>query len=394
LPRFEPFRAVRYNLDRVEMGQVTAPPYDVISPTQRKVWADRSPYNAVHIDLVESIPDGYEQAHCLLSQWIAGGVLSVDPQPAFYAYGMGFTDSSGTPRQTLGVVGALALSGAGDGQILPHERTLPKAKDDRLRLMRACRANLSPVWCLSLARGLTDLLTDLGPPLARCTDDEGTHHRLWAISRPALVEAISAVVGSAPVVIADGHHRYETAVTYRDEVAGDGLVSHSGPLGADLLMTLVVELADAQVGVAPIHRLVSDFDSDIDLLHSFGGNPVAVDPSIHLDDRYMAGVSEGPILITSTGRWILDPGPEVDEPDAVVIERRLPALGPHVIGFEHQVSTCLDAVADGTVGAALLLRPLTVGQIAAAASAGVRLPQKTTFFTPKPRTGMLFRQLE
>src|SRR4029077_1915435 len=130
---------------------------------------------------------------------------------------MGFHDESGRPHQTSGVIGALELAVPGEGDVLPHERTMPKPKGDRLDLMRSCRANISPVWGLSLAEGLSALCEPSGPPTARCTDDDGVHHRIWRLEQPAVLEAISAAVGGAPVVIADGHHRYETALHYRDE---------------------------------------------------------------------------------------------------------------------------------------------------------------------------------
>ena len=159
-----------------------------------------------------------------LGEWRDEGVLVQDEDPSFYVYRMGYKDDTGRLRQTTGVIGALELAQPGTGGVLPHEQTTPKAKSDRLDLLRACRANLSAVWGLSTAEGLTSLCELPGPPVAAWTDDEGVHHRLWPISQPGIVEAMAGAVASEPVVIADGHHRYVTSLQYRDErhEAGDG----------------------------------------------------------------------------------------------------------------------------------------------------------------------------
>src|SRR3954468_10921734 len=148
-------------------------------------------------------------------------------------------DESGTTHHTLGVIGALGLEPPGEGDVLPHEQTTPKAKSDRLNLLRSTHANLSAVWGLSPATGLSALVDTGEPPAASWTDDDGVTHSLWIVQDPALIEKISATVASAPVVIADGHHRFETSLAYRDERrATDG---EGG--GYDSVMTYVVEPA-------------------------------------------------------------------------------------------------------------------------------------------------------
>ena len=223
---FQPISGIRYDPDRVDLADVLAPPYDVIDDDGRARLEARSPYNAVFVELGRDGADGpdrYEQASCHFDDWLAEGILRVDEEPSFYVYRMGWHDEAGQAHQTTGILGALELSTPDEGRVLPHERTMGKPKGDRLRLLRACRANLSPVWGLSLAEGLSELCQVTGPPVARATDEDGVHHRLWRVTQPGVVAAITDAVASAPVVIADGHHRYETALAYRDERrAADG----------------------------------------------------------------------------------------------------------------------------------------------------------------------------
>ena len=382
-----------------------APPYDVVGPADRARLAARSPYNAVHVDLTAPDGDGdpYEEAAARLREWLSSGVLRVDDEPAFYLYRMGYRDAAGRARQTSGVIGALELPDREQEQsppVLPHERTLAKARDDRLRLLRASRANLSPVWCLSLATGLSELCEPSGPPLARCTDDEGVHHRLWSLTRPAMVEAAAATVASAPLVIADGHHRFETATAYRDERRREG--AGAGP--HDLVMALVVELAPEQLAVQPIHRLLRGLPEGYDLVEAlsplFELSPVPLDDALDPDD--LAGLAEeagGPVLLTSRGSWSLrwrNDGAVSNgapEPDSAAVGEALTRLPGAELAYEHRAAVAADAVAAGSAQAALLLRPASVDQIAAAARAARPMPEKTTFFSPKPRTGMVFRLL-
>ena len=177
MARLEPFAGIRYDLEPRDLGRVIAPPYDVIDAAQRADLAGRDPHNAVRIDLPAEA-DGdrrYEIANDLLTQWQRDGILVTDEQPSFTIYRMTATDDTGVERRTTGVIGALELRPPGT-DILPHEHTTPKAKSDRLDLLRSCRANLSAIWGLSLAKGLTDLLPVEAPPLADLVDEDGVRH--------------------------------------------------------------------------------------------------------------------------------------------------------------------------------------------------------------------------
>ena len=404
MPRFEPFTAVRYDTGRVAVDDVVAPPYDVIGPDERERLAARSPHNVVHVDLprAEAGGDPYAAAGARFREWLADGVLTVDERPGFYVYRMGWHDESGRAGQTTGVIGALELAPSGENGVLPHERTMSKPKDDRLNLMRATQANLSPIWGLSLASGLSALCEVSGPPVARHTDEEGVHHRLWPLDQPAVMTAVSETVASAPVVIADGHHRYETALAYREEHA-----AHTGDY--DLVLAYLVELTGDQLSIGPIHRLVVGLPPDFDPLASLaedfevvaGGDGPGGPPEPGGGPELLGRMSaEGALaLVTPGGAWLLRPRPDRagrrngSEPDADLLERALVAWPPHETTYPHRAGDVVAAVAAGSASAGLLLRPATVEQIAEAARAGRRMPEKTTFFRPKPRTGLVFRRL-
>jgi uncharacterized protein (DUF1015 family) len=398
VPRFEPFPGVRYDPARVALDDVVAPPYDVIGPEEREILGERSPYNVVHVDLAhdEGGRSRYETARCRFDEWIDAGVLAVEPEPCFYVYRMGFHDDDGVARQTTGVVGALELAVPGEGGILPHERTMSRPKGDRLELLRACRANLSPIWGLSLAADLSALCEVSGPPLARCTDDDGVHHRLWRLARPAAVAAVAETVASAPVVIADGHHRYETALAWQQEVrAATG--GRSGD--HDLVLAYVVELAADQLSVGPIHRMVSGLPADFDPVAALAAAVELRDagpPGPDLEGRMAAAGAFA--VVTAEGAWLGTAGPTAattgaGEPDAALLDGILATWPPHTIEYTHRTDEVVAAVEKGDAGLGLVLRPATVEQISHTAHAGRRMPPKTTFFRPKPRTGMVFRRL-
>ncbi|MEY2569392.1 MAG: hypothetical protein QOE35_3921 [Actinomycetota bacterium] len=400
MPRFEPFAGLRYDLAAVELDDVIAPPYDVVSRDDQSALEARSPYNSIRVELPrdEVGLDRYAAASRLLTEWRAAGVLVTDDEPSFYVYRMGFHDDDGRPRQTSGVIGALGLvkPGAPGSDVLPHERTTPKAKSDRLDLLRATKANLSPIWGLSLAEGLSALSEPPGPPDGRATDSDGVHHRIWRVIQPGVVAAITEAVASAPVVIADGHHRFETALNYRDEqraASGDA----DGPY--DLVLAYVVELTEEQLSVRPIHRLLNGLPDDVDL-------PMALEPFFDVfgDDGPLDGVTTrmadaGALaLVTRGGTWLLRPRPQTEaaaeqDLDSCRLDVALAALPPHELTFQHGWDLAAAAVDKGEAQAAVLLRPATVEQIHATGHAGLRMPPKTTFFHPKPRTGLVFRSV-
>jgi uncharacterized protein (DUF1015 family) len=393
--RFDPFPAIRYDLERSDLGRVLAPPYDVIDARQRAELAARDPHNAVLIDLPDEAEGDsrYATSRDLLQGWLADGTLVVDPAPTFTVYRMTTTDESGAERRTTGVLGALELSPPGT-DILPHEHTTKKAKSDRLDLLRSTRSNLSAIWGLSLAKGLTDLLPVDGPPLADVVDEDGVRHTVWRVEDPEAIAAIAAAVGEHPVVVADGHHRYETSLAYKAEREA----AEDDPAGAQATLAYVVELVEDELTVHAIHRLLSGLPEDFDFLEALSpwfepaGPPPADRPitSAMVEDGCLA-------IVHPHGELLLRPRPEAlaeaRDLDSSRLDVALAALPDHELRFQHGVANVRAAIAAGEAQAGILLRPATVAQIEATAHGGERMPPKTTFFHPKPKTGLVFRSL-
>lgn len=391
MPRFSPFPGLRYDPTTCDLGSVTAPPYDVIDEAERDALAGRDPRNVVRIDLPTGV-DCYAAAGRTLHEWVAEGVLVRD-EPMFYGYRMSWTDATGAPGATTGVLGALELSRPGEGGILPHEHTTPKAKTDRLELLRGARANLSAVWGLSPAGGLSDLVVALPDrEVWAWHDDDGVQHELWLIDEPERVAAIERAVAAHPVVIADGHHRYETSLAYRDERAA--LEGDAGEAGAALVY--LVELTDDELHVGPIHRLIDGLPDGFDLVAALDPwfQPVTDDVPASVPDMVDAGLLVLVLPDTTVGLRPRDGAFEgVRDLDTSRLDAALADLPPHRLWYQHGEDTIVAKVSAGEAQAGVLVRPATVEQILGIARGGDRMPPKTTFFWPKPRTGAVFRTL-
>lgn len=394
---FSPFAGLRYNTAKVSLGDVTAPPYDVINDSQREKLVKRHVNNIVKIDLpVDEDGKGrYEVAAELLRHWQDEEVLSTDLEPAFYGYRMSFTDSVGRALHTTGVIGELKLSAPGEGNILPHEHTTPKAKSDRLEMLRACRANLSCIWGLTPADGLTDLIGEPHVDDPVWVDEDGTEHTMWVISDPARINAIETAVSRHPVVIADGHHRYETSVAYRDEQRE----LHGGDAGAaEAAMIYIVELISTELTVLPIHRLINGLPEGFDLLEAL--SPwFNIEDNIELDSHTLDTMIDNGILVLvlPNSAKALRPRPGafdvVRDLDTSRVDAALAQLPAHELTFQHGIDEIQQIVRSGGAQAGILVRPVGIDAISATASGGERMPPKSTFFHPKPRTGPVIRLL-
>ncbi|MCU1391399.1 MAG: hypothetical protein JWL72_4737 [Ilumatobacteraceae bacterium] len=401
VPRFEPFPALRYS-PAESLDRVAAPPYDVLSDSDVDDLRALDPHNIVVLDVprdAQGLAEGddrYELAAQTMQTWISDGVLVADPAPTFTLYRMRFVDEAGTARETVGVVGGLEVVDEGAGGVLPHERTTPKAKTDRLDLTVATHANLSPVWGLSLAAGLTALLVEPGEPMGSTTDEHGVVHIVERVSEPARLAAIAAAVSGAPVVIADGHHRYAISRTYRDQQRA---ASGRADLDSELTLTYVGELVAEQLSVAAIHRLINGI-TDAQLMD--GLEPFFdLEPAGQVGPEFAREVVERGALCAvhanGHGTYLTprDGAFEgVRDLDSARLEHALAHVADVEVTYQHGVANIVSAVTSGSACAGVLLRPVSIAEIRRTADEGLLMPPKSTFFSPKLRTGLVIRTLD
>lgn len=439
MPDLRPFRALRYESSRVrDLAAVVAPPYDVIDPEMRARLVARDPANVVRLDMpVEELGDGpddrYRRAARTLAAWRSDGTLRKDPQPSIYVYEQRYL-VPGTERERTqrGFFARLRLEPYGpDSGVLPHERTLSGPKEDRYKLLRATGVNTSPVVVLfdDISGSTEDRLAAVagGPPDLDISDDDGVCHRMWSLPAsgdgPASIVAGSLLEagGAAPVTIADGHHRYETALRYRDERRMSRSCDEDPPF--DYVLALMLEATRQELTVLPTHRLVRRIGSG-GAEHLLARAPELFDiEPIESSDAMKAALTGGDAAggRGRFGLWTRAGG-------AILTARRdafapfLPAGGVAVRSLDVTLlATALDrlagidadAVADGAVGytksaedaiaavdtgsgadAAFLLEPTPVVSIEAVAREGDVMPQKSTYFYPKALTGLVINPHE
>jgi uncharacterized protein (DUF1015 family) len=408
-----PFRAVRYDRDRVgDLGAVVAPPYDVISGEQRRRLHDRSPYNAIRL-ILNSEADPHAAAARELRNWRETGILVQDHEPAFYFYSQTFAVGGAAPQRRDGIIGVMRLEDFASGRVRPHERTFEGPKADRLRLTRACRANLSPIFGLVSCRGL--VLSQLAAPGLRAAadvdiaDDDGVRHQLWRVADPAFAARWMDVSREEPVVIADGHHRYETALAFRNEMRkAEPAAGREAPF--EFVLTYIGNTEEPGVLVLPTHRVLPAVRADdveralAALAETFGSTSYPVGER----GRFLAELDGGAarigcvlpnalIVLTlraDPGRVLAARRPEVRGQAVVLLhDLILPRVSHGPVEFTHDDGEALAAVASGRAGAAFLVRAPTAKELRSVVLAGETLPEKSTYFYPKLLTGLVFHSL-
>jgi uncharacterized protein (DUF1015 family) len=412
----EPLRALHYDLDKTGgLQQVLAPPYDVIDAEQRADLEARSPYNVVRIDLPTG-DDPYAEAARVLDQWRRHGVVTQDTDPALWALEQDYTGPDGQTRTRKGFLARVRVEDYGAGRIRPHERTHPGPKEDRLKLTRATQANLSPIFSLfSDPQGTAwRAIESHRPPhpWAEATDDDGTVNRLWRIDDRDGIAAVKQSLDSAELLIADGHHRYETARVYADEVGGEGPHRY-------VLMCLVA-LEDPGLTVFPTHRLLRGLRPD---QHETLANTLRRDFEIErLDstdqlapaygDRVGFGYIDAhfrqPFMLTLKDQAVADRAlPDHAEPyrrldtavlEALILKGALEMTDEDIdhlngLGYARDFENALELVQSGEYDAAFFMAPTPVKQVQAVAETGESMPPKSTYFFPKVPTGLLFNPL-
>jgi uncharacterized protein (DUF1015 family) len=414
----QPLRAMHYDLGKAgALDRVTAPPYDVIDAAKRAELASSSPYNVVAVDLPQG-DDPYEEAAVLWAEWQRTGILVQDSEPALWALTQSYRTPDGRSHVRSGFFCRVRISPYGPGLVRPHERTHPAAKEDRLRLMRATKANLSPIFAL-YADPEEQAWSALAPhtraePWGEVTDGDGTTHRLWRVSERDAIERVRDALAGCELLIADGHHRYETARTYADEVGGEG--DHR------YVLMCLVSLTDPGLTILPTHRLVRGLDADRRerlarmIERDFRVREVVPDElppaATGTDGLPVYGYVEagnGRALrlelasAEAAERALADHSAPYRRLDTAVLEKLVleDALGlseddishGRGLGYASDVGETLSKIERREYDVAFLLRPTPVEQVRAVAEAGETMPPKSTYFYPKLLSGLLFNPL-
>jgi len=414
MAEIQPLRALRYNPATTGgLQNVVAPPYDVIDAEQRAQLAARSPYNVVAIDLPAGGEDRYDQAADRLRRWQAEGAVVQDEEPALWTLSQDYTGPDGQHRSRQGFFARVRVEDYGPGRIRPHERTHPGPKEDRLRLTRATRANLSPIFSLySDPDGeVWGALADAAP-WAQTTDPDGTVNRLGRTTDPQAIATVQRMLAGAELLIADGHHRYETARVYAEEVGGEGPHRY--------VMMCLVALQDPGLTVFPTHRLVNQLDSakhealaqalrrdftieklpDTDQLAPAAGDIVRIGYiDAHFKQPFMLTLSDPAVADAA----LPDHAPPYRRLDTAVLEALVMkgALGmteddiDHLIGlgYARDFAQALELIEFGSYDAAFFMAPTPIERVQEVAAAGESMPPKSTYFFPKVPTGLLFNPL-
>ncbi len=439
-----PFSGLRYNPELVkDLALVVAPPYDVISPEGQRVFHARHSKNVIRLILGEALEgddavrNRYSRAGEYFREWQAEKVLVRDKAPAVYLYQQTFRLAGAGELARCGLIGLVRLEEFGGRTVYPHERTMGAAKEDRLRLMQACHANLSPVFSVypSRSRDLDRLFSaaQSSEPSIDLYDWDGVRHQVWICHDRAAVRALQADFVSTPIFIADGHHRYETALAFRDlmraKEQGDPARGTQRPY--NYIMMTLVSAEDPGLVILPIHRLlrqlpggsVEAYLGDVCRQFTVERFPVPRDPeagAAALVDRLKrtekgahrfglyAGGEDG-YLLTLADEKAMAAGVAEGKPTvyrqldvtilhALLIEgplRRqgLAALPDDALNYTHDAVEAIQLTRDGGWGAALLLNPIKIAEVLAVAEAGLRMPPKSTFFYPKLLTGLVIQPI-
>jgi uncharacterized protein (DUF1015 family) len=420
MAEIQPLKTLRYEPRVVgSLDAVTAPPYDVIDDEERAVLAERSPFNVVEIDLPRANGgDPYLHADNILETWLQQGVLVREREPAIWALTQHYTGPDGDERTRHGFLCRVRVTDYGPGRIRPHERTHPGPKEDRLRLTRATRTNLSPIFSLfddpeQAAWRALEPHTE-GDPFGEAKDADGTVNRLWRVTDAETIASVQATLADKELLIADGHHRYETARIYAEEIGGEGEHRY--------VLMFLCSLSDPGLTIFPTHRLLTGLDDEqqrnalhATLEHDFDSRTVSEDELEPNADEpgtalgYLDRFDKTPTRLTLKDQSIADdalqgkpePYRRLDTAvlEAIVLKGALRMSEDdisHLDGLNYSKDT-LDAraaVLDGRADAAFFMRATPVEQVREVAEAGESMPPKSTFFFPKIPTGLVFNPLE
>jgi uncharacterized protein (DUF1015 family) len=433
MPDIQAFRGLRYDLGHVgSLSDVVAPPYDVIGPDLQDQLYKKHPANVIRLILNREEPgdddsnNRYTRAARFLKNWRSQGVLFTEPDPAVYVYHQQF-DYAGQTYNRRGVMARVRLSRFGEGNIYPHEETMSGPKQDRLLLTQACKANLSQIFGLypdpaNDVQNLLDEATRGKTPLV-ATDHLGVVHRMWPVTDIGIITRLSALLGPKPIFIADGHHRYETACNYRDQLAAGGKLDSNHP--ANFVLMMCVAMQDPGMVVLPTHRLFRGLPamSSADLVAKLGdafstriaGEGSDLATSIWQEIEAEANQGTLGFYTQADERWVLaritPAGQErlaraaADHSDSwrdlgvailhrLVIETLLGAKELPKPTYVHLVEEVIEGLDTGEYPLAALVMPATLDHIEAISTTLERMPAKSTYFYPKLLSGLVINPLE
>ena len=444
-----PFRGICYNQRIVgDLARVLCPPYDVITPEQQKLYYEKSNYNAIRLEFpaesLEPTGDRYQRAAINFQQWLKHGVLQLDSASSFYLHNHRF-EYSGAKKVRRGLIAHVKLEPWGSG-IYPHEETFPKAKSDRLHLMRACRASFSPLLSLyhDSERKIASILSAasrakpiietsvLSLSTGRCQDEGGEAHILWAITEPEIKRELSQFLSSQPLYIADGHHRYETALTYQQEraqeqadsldssvIASEAKQSLTGKEAFQYVMMELVDFSDPGLVVLPLNRLVRGIAPSIleglgDQLRSFfvlesvpfeAGDPDA--SGLPADSCLgILGLQPGSLVILKRRQDVsfeaMMPGNrsqayrdfDVSILNHIILDKMLGLTSKENVAYIVDLKEAYQRIKEGKYQLAFLLNPPRPEMVKAVADAQDRMPSKSTYFYPKLPAGLIINPLD
>ena len=419
---FRPFRGIRYNPRSAgPLDSLICPPYDVISPSLEEELISRNQYNMVRLELAESDdyenPDRYSSAANYYRHWLKEQILIRDKEPGYYLLRHEFT-FQGNVLERYGLLGSLKLEALGSG-VLPHENTAPGPKQDRLSLMQACQANFSPI--MGLVEDEKGIFKSMraqvlkSPPDAQFKDSEGHDCSLWRIVDPIQISAIQQSLQSQPIYIADGHHRYETAIAYREQ---------SGDSAADYVMMSLTTFDDSGLLLLPYHRILKELPpplfvqvrdriqqlfftqktemdlSSYDPIERLLAKEGANHPTVIL----VGPGGEGPFLLTVGNNELVEryledqPVTSLKDIDSWLLESIVlnPVMGtelPKYVDYIHDGQDALNKVLSRQAHMALFLRAVPMDLFQQIVGAGIRLPRKSTYFYPKLPSGIVINSL-
>jgi uncharacterized protein (DUF1015 family) len=406
-----PFNGVLYNVSNPQITSgrdVLSPPYDIIGPELQEELYGRSPYNIVRVDFgrtagSDSAEDNkYRRARGYLDKWLSEDILLPSGKPCFYSYEISYK-IEGREKRLRGFMGLVKLEELGKGNIHPHECTHSKPKKDRLDLMRTCEANISPIFSLYSSRdeAVSAVLaeTNAAMPRIEAADADGAVHRLWEISAKQDVEAIMRELEGRPIFIADGHHRYETALEYQKEMRQKEGGS-DGPKPYDYVMMFLANMTDEGLTILPTHRLVrripegflSELAAWFDITKVMGDFDIA--GRIRGNKRVLGlytGDADSWYVLKYTGGDLTEIPEALAALDVSLLHELIIGKLLHSgdIIYEMDIDRCLNLVRSGQFEAAFFLNPTEVGEVENVALASLRMPPKSTYFYPKLLTGLV-----